>query len=104
MIVDTSALIALLKEEKDAPRIADAIDRHSGRIAMSAASYLEASIIADRCGDAELAFNLDIMIADARIEIVPVTYDQARLARQAHRAFGRGSGHPAKLNFGDCFV
>ena len=57
----------------------------------------------DKHRDPVLSERLDELIRDARITIEPVTVEQARIARQAYRDYGRGSGHPANLNFGDCF-
>jgi ribonuclease VapC len=71
---------------------------------MSAATYLEASLVIDASGDPVLSRNLDRLIEIAQIAIEPFTLDQARLARQAYRDFGKSSGHPARLNFGDCFA
>jgi ribonuclease VapC len=70
---------------------------------MSAASYLETSIVIDAHRDAALSARIDDLILDAEIVIEPVTLEQARLARQAYRDYGKGSGHRANLNFGDCF-
>lgn len=102
MIIDTSALIAILRNETDASRFAEAIvDAPSRR--MSAASYVETGIVIDAAGDAIASRNVDTLIAVSAITIEPVTAEQARIARDAYRDFGRSSGHPARLNFGDCF-
>lgn len=69
---------------------------------MSAASYLEAAIVVDRRGDPVLSRRLDALLERPGVEIVDVTPGRARIARAAHRDFGRGSGHPARLGFGDC--
>lgn len=101
MIVDTSALCAILTGE---PERADLLDRVLAAPArMSAASYLETGIVVDRVGDPVLSRRLDELIAELGIEVVEVTPAQARVARAAYRDFGRGTGHPAALNFGDCF-
>ena len=70
---------------------------------MSAATLFETSIVIDKHRDPVLSVGLDELICDLEMEIVPVTLEQAKLARQAYRDYGRGSGHPANLNFGDCF-
>jgi len=101
MIVDTSAIIAILAAEPDADRYRQAIVRHE--VKTSAASYLEASIVLDRRGSVELSAELDRFLSWARATIEPVSATQARIARRAYQEFGRGSGHPARLNFGDCF-
>ena len=103
MIVDTSALLAILRNEPDAPRFAAAIAAASAR-RMSAATYLEAAIVVDGSRDPVLSRRFDALIATAAIEIEPVTVSHAHVARAAYRDFGRGSAHPARLNFGDCFA
>jgi ribonuclease VapC len=100
MVVDTSALMAILLQEEDARTYADAIAGASAVI--SAASYVELTIVALSRGSRGRA-ELDAMLADALIDIVPVTIDQAHLAADAYQRYGRGR-HPAGLNFGDCFA
>ena len=75
-----------------------------GSASISAANYLEAAIVVDAKRDPVLSAKLDSLLAKLKIAIAPVTEAQARLARQAYRDFGKGSGHPAKLNYGDCFA
>jgi ribonuclease VapC len=102
VIVDTSALVAILKREQGWEHFANALNSaDSSRI--SASSYLELSIVVDRWKDASASARIDELIEQFRITIEPVTIDQARIARQAYRDYGKGSGHPANLNFGDCF-
>lgn len=101
MIVDSSALIAILGHETERYPFIDAIEAAS-RAAASAASYVETSIVVDGRRDAVLSRSLDDLLTELSIRIEPVTAAQARIARQAYRDFGRGSGHPARLNFGDC--
>ncbi|HET7716322.1 MAG TPA: type II toxin-antitoxin system VapC family toxin [Bauldia sp.] len=71
---------------------------------MTAASYLEIGIVPDKGRDPVLSRSLDDFAARAGVEIEPVTAEQARIAREAYRDFAKGSGHPARLNFGDCFA
>ena len=71
---------------------------------MSAVSFLEAAVVIDARRDAVASRQLDAFIDALGITLAPVTARQARLARQAYRDFGKGSGHPARLNFGDCFA
>lgn len=103
MIVDTSAVVAILRSEPEAERFASALIEAGGAV-MSAANYLEAGIVIDRERDPVASARLDAVVMELDIEIVDVTAKQARLARQAYRDFGKGCGHPAKLNFGDCFA
>jgi ribonuclease VapC len=104
VIVDTSALIALLKAETGAETILSLLEEARGTARLSAANYLEAGIVVDRHLSQADAVRLDELIADFDIRVVDLTADQARLARQAYRLFGKHSGHPAKLDFGDCFA
>ena len=101
MIVDTSALLAVLFHEPDAERYARAISTASP-CRMSVANLLEASIVIGGRGDATDT-ELDLFVDEAKIELVPVTTAQATAARHAWRRFGKGN-HPAALNFGDCFA
>ncbi len=101
MIVDTSAIIAILKEEDDAAVYARAIAAAGAR-RLSAASYLECAIFLDSQRDPIISRGLDELIGEAEFVVEPVTERQARLARAAYADFGKGSGHLAGLNFGDC--
>jgi ribonuclease VapC len=101
MIVDTSAIIAILREEDDAEVFARALAAGDVR-RLSAASYLECGIVLDRQRDPIVSRGLDNLLEEAEFVIEPVTERQARLARVAYADFGKGSGHPAGLNFGDC--
>lgn len=102
MIVDSSAPVALAWKEPEAPSIREALSAaHSSRL--SAATYLEAGIVLDRRGTASLSGVLDSLVDAFDLEIAPVTARQARIAHDAYRTYGRGSGHRAHLNFGDCF-
>jgi ribonuclease VapC len=101
VIADTSAIIAILTEEDDAAVYAEAIATADVR-RLSAASYLECGIVVDSQRDPIISRGLDELLQEAEFVIEPVTERQARLARQAYADFGKGSGHPAGLNFGDC--
>jgi len=102
MIVDSSAMVAVIKREPDWLVLSERMDS-AGSVCMSAASYLETAIVLDRYRDPVPSARLDEAIEEARIVIEPVTAEQAKIARQAYRDYGKGSGHPANLNFGDCF-
>ena len=101
MVVDTSALVAILLQEEDAQAYADAIAA-AATAALSAASYVELAIVSLSRGARGRA-ELEAMLADAVIDIVPVTLDQARIAAGAYERYGKGR-HAAALNFGDCFA
>lgn len=103
MIVDTSALLAILRAEPGARLCAEAIEGASVR-RMSAGSFLEAAIVIDASGDPVASRRFDELLRAARITVEPVTAEQARIGREAYRDFGKGSGHRAQLNFGDCFA
>ncbi len=102
MIVDTSAVLAVLFGEPDAERYERAIAGAS-HCRMSVASFLEAAIVLESRTSAAAAHELDIFVERAPIELAAVTPDQAQAARRAWQRFGRGN-HPAALNFGDCFA
>src|SRR6266702_2675242 len=103
MIIDTSALIAILRDEPDAKICALAIEKTANR-RLSAANFVETALVIDGSRDPVASRRFDDLVKEARIAIEPVTEAQARIAREAYRDFGKGSGHPAKLNFGDCFA
>lgn len=103
MIIDTSALLAILRDEPEARACAEAIAEATTR-GLSAANYLETAIVIDASRDPIAGRRLDDLLKAADIAIEPVTEAQARLGREAYRDFGKGSGHPAQLNFGDCFA
>jgi|ERR1700722_11559277 ribonuclease VapC len=103
MIVDTSALIAILRDEPEARDFAIAL-AGADRRRISAANYLETAIVIDGSRDPIASRRFDDLLREAEIAVEPVTAEQARVAREAYRDFGRGSGHAARLNFGDCFA
>jgi ribonuclease VapC len=103
VIVDTSALIAILRAEDDAGDMAHAIEEAAER-RISAANYLETAVVIDGSRDPVASRRFDELIQAADLHVEPVTRDQAQVAREAYRDFGKGSGHKAGLNFGDCFA
>ncbi len=103
MIIDSSAIVAVISAEPDAAIYADALSA-PGERRLSAGSLIETYIVVDGRRNPVLSARLDALLREARIAIEPVTDAQAALARQAYRDFGRGSGHPAGLNLGDCFA
>ena len=101
MVLDTSALVALLGMEPEAERIARAIEADATRL-LSAATLVESTIVIEsRYGPAG-STELDLLIARAGIRIEAVTPQQADVAREAWRHYGKGR-HAAGLNYGDCF-
>ena len=103
MIIDTSALIAILRNEPEAKHCALAIERNEIR-RVSAANFVETALVIDGSRDPIASRRFDDLVKEAQIGIEPVTEAQARVAREAYRDFGKGSRHPANLNFGDCFA
>ena len=103
MILDSSALIAILRSESDAAVFADAIAEADIR-RLSAANFVEAAALIDGSRDPIASRRFDELLREATVQIEAVTAKQAQFAREAYRDFGRGSGHAAKLNFGDCFA
>ena len=102
MVIDTSALVAILTPEPDALRLAGVVNGDPAPCT-SAASVLEAAMVLEgRAGD-EAGRDLDLFLLDAEIRVVPVDLQQLSLARLAFRRFGKGR-HAAGLNFGDCFA
>jgi ribonuclease VapC len=104
VIVDSSALIAILRAEDDAPRFAEALANDTVPRRLSAANYLETAIVIDGSRDPIASRRFDDLIVEAGLTIEPVTREQADIARAAYRDYGKGSGHTAQLNFGDCFA
>jgi len=103
VIVDTSAWVAILRNEPEREDYLRILFEATS-ISLSAATYLEMSIVIGSARDPVLNRRLDELLVEAAAVVEPVTAEQAKIARQAHHDFGRGSGHPAKLNFGDCFA
>ncbi len=106
MVIDTSALVALLAEEPDAPRIAAAIERAETRqipaiVRLEAAMVL--SSVLDRDPD-DMADGVDAMLDEARFVSIAIDDAIARAAVSAFSRYGKGRGHPARLNLADCLV
>lgn len=103
MIIDASALVAILRAEPDARKYAEAIAAADHR-RISPVNYVEVAAVIDGARDPVASRSLDELMEAGGISITAVTEHQARLAREAYRDFGKGSGHPARLNLGDCFA
>jgi len=103
MIIDSSAVIAILRNEADAPVFAQAIAEAASR-RVSAVSFVESAAVIDASRDPIASRRFDDFMKTAGIAVEPLTESQARIAREAYRDFGKGSGHPARLNLGDCFA
>jgi ribonuclease VapC len=101
MVVDTSALLAILQDEPERRRFNEALESAAARL-ISVATLVETSIIIESRFGAEGLRDLDLLLERAGVEPVPVDLEQARAARSAWSRFGKGR-HAAGLNFGDCF-
>ncbi len=103
LVIDSSAIIAIFKGEAESKNLTGQIVSYDRRV-MSAATWLESAIVCEGAspqgGSAELAE----IVAQLRVEIVPFTFEQAQLALEAFKRYGKGRGKPAVLNYGDCFV
>jgi ribonuclease VapC len=103
IVVDSSAVIAILRLEVGAEALALAIEQ-DGQPLISVATVLECAIVArSKLHPEDSDPRLDRMLSEGGFELHPVTIEQLDLARRAHARFGKGTGHPAQLNFGDCF-
>lgn len=102
MIVDSSALVAIMKGEPDAPDFLDAI-AGTPLLRMSGVNFVEAGVVIESAKNPAASRAFDKFVREAGIAIEPVTAEQAIIARDAYRDFGRGR-HRARLNLGDCFA
>jgi ribonuclease VapC len=101
VILDTSAVVAILRAEPEASAMAEAMSSAGAR-GISAVSYVEAAVVIDSSHDPIASRRFDDFFREAEVVIEPVTFRQAKIAREAYRDFGKGR-HRAGLNFGDCF-
>jgi ribonuclease VapC len=101
MVIDTSAVLAILQDEPERRAFNEAIEAADSR-SLSVASFVEVSIVIEARFGAEGVGHLDRLLERAGVKVVPVDLEQGRLARQAFSRFGKGR-HEAGLNFGDCF-
>ena len=102
MIVDSSAIIAILRDEPDASAISAAL-QIAPVCRISAVTYVEAAVVIDSNRNPVLSRRFDDLLRDVGAQVETVTLEQAKIARQAYRDFGKGK-HKAGLNFGDCFA
>lgn len=101
MIIDSSAVFALLYGESTAARVLE-VAVAAPALRMSVTTWVEARVVALRRAPTTPR-QVDDLLRELRVEFVPVDMDQARVARDAYRRFGPSSGSRARLNFGDCF-
>ncbi len=98
MIVDSSVLVAIIRNEDDARELLASIDSAT-QVSVSAATLFEASLVVTPA----LHQELDSLVGTAEMTVVPFDVEQARVARGAYARYGKSSGSRARLNFGDCF-
>lgn len=106
MIVDSSAVVAVVQDEPEGPAVLAALRaaRRSGSPTMlSAATFVELGVVVDGRRNPVLSRRVDDLLRGAAVDVAPFDAEQAVVARQAYRDFGKGSGHRARLNLGDCF-
>src|ERR1019366_1226584 len=104
MIVDASAVLAILRDEPDAAFFASALADRAVARRMSVANYLEAAIVIDSAKEPVASRRFDDLVARAEIAAEAVSATPPEIARAAYRDYGKGAGPPAQLNFGDCFA
>jgi ribonuclease VapC len=103
VIVDSSALLAILRKEPEAAKLTAAVLAAESRL-ISTGTFLEAAMVAEGRRGLSGAGDLDALVAELDLQVVPFTADHVVLAREAFRRYGKGRGHAARLNFGDCFA
>ena len=102
MIIDTSAIMAILRDEPDAPELGEALTQ-AASVSISAATLVEACMVAEGRAGPPVRDRLDRLLAEGRVQVVPFTAEHAAVAADGWRRFGKGR-HPAGLNLGDCFA
>ena len=102
VVIDSSAIISVVFNERDGLDILRAISNNE--CAISAANYLEAAIVIDSTNDPVVVRKFDSFMKDSAIEVLSVDSKQVDVARAAYRDYGKGTGHPARLNYGDVFA
>ncbi|WAJ27759.1 type II toxin-antitoxin system VapC family toxin [Antarcticirhabdus aurantiaca] len=103
IVLDTSAVVAILGDEPDAAELTDRATLALATV-MSAGTALELSIVVLSKWGPDGLVHLDALLRELRTTVRPVDEAQVRAGTEAYRCYGRGSGHPARLNFGDCFA
>jgi len=103
VVVDSSAFVAIFKGEVDGVRLAERITSYKRRV-MSAATWLESAMVCESAAQHSGGTDFAEIVAELGVVIMPFTPEQAQLALEAFKRFGKGRGANASLNFGDCFV
>ncbi len=103
MIVDSSALVAILLDEPDAANLLKALYAASSRV-IAAPNWVETALVFDGRATPETYTRLDRIVAALDISITSFSAEMAQASREANRRYGKGSKHPARLNYGDCMA
>ena len=103
MIADTSAIVAILTDEPEREQFLHLI-KQAPQVRMSAGNWIELSAVITRSMRKDHVLKLDDLMSELAIMIMPVTVEQAIIGHETYRKYGRGTDHPAYLNFGDCFA
>ena len=104
LVIDASALVAIFRSEADGNQLVERIASYATRL-MSATTWLEAAMVCESASKREGGgADFDELIRDLSIDVVSFTPEQARLAFEAFKRFGKGRGSKAGLNLGDCFA
>ncbi len=103
VVLDSSVVVAIFKREAEAAELIERLASFQRRV-ISAASFFEAAIVCESWAKSSAPEDFDLALASLRLEIIPATFAQMEIARDAHRRFGKGRGKPGVLNFGDCFA
>lgn len=102
VVIDTSAVVAILRDEPEAAALIERALSYARRV-IAAPTWLEAAIVCEGKNAAGSEF-FDRVVGRLGLEVLPFTPDQASIARQAYRNYGKGRGSPARLSYGDCFA
>lgn len=103
MIVDASAILAILLREPEEQLFVDVLTENVVEAVISPVNYLEVALRVDRGDMPEVSLQVDPLLVELDVSLADISAQQGRLAREAFRRFGKGN-HPAKLNLGDCFA
>jgi ribonuclease VapC len=103
IVIDSSAFVAIFKGEADSAHLVERITSYKRKV-MSAATWLESAMVCDSIPQRGGAAQFAETVVELGVEIIPFTPEQARLALEAFKRFGKGRGAKASLNYGDCFV
>jgi ribonuclease VapC len=103
VVIDSSVLVAIFKQESDGPRFVQRVLSFDRRL-ISAVNFLESAIVCEEWAKPAGQEDYNKLVSFLDLEIANATAAQATIAREAHRRFGKGRGRPAVLNFGDCFA